>query len=103
MRIIHNYSFTSMAYKKTVHRRRRDRSYRRKNVKSRKVMRGGDTNADIRKCNAKGGLGAAPSDDKNYIITVAQRAGITPDGLMCQKLVIGKHPWQKPYVRQIIA
>jgi hypothetical protein len=31
-----------MAYKKTAHRRRRVRSSRRKNTKSRKVMRGGD-------------------------------------------------------------
>ena len=30
-----------MAYQKTAHRRRRVRSYRRKNAKSRKVMRGG--------------------------------------------------------------
>lgn len=39
-----------MAYKKTAHKRRRARSSRRKNVKSRKVMRGGEMT--MAKCKA---------------------------------------------------
>jgi hypothetical protein len=40
-----------MAYKKTAHRRRRVRSSRRKNTKSRKMMGGGKFNS-IPQCNA---------------------------------------------------
>lgn len=41
-----------MAYKKTAHRRRRVRSSRRKNAKSRKMMRGGGKFNSIPQCNA---------------------------------------------------
>jgi len=41
-----------MAYKKTAHRRRRVRSSRRKNAKSRKMMRGGGKFNSLPQCNA---------------------------------------------------
>ena len=41
-----------MAYKKTAHRRRRVRSSRRKNAKSRKMMRGGGKFNSLLQCNA---------------------------------------------------
>ncbi len=41
-----------MAYKKTAHRRRRVRSSRRKNAKSRKMMRGGGRFNSVKQCNA---------------------------------------------------
>lgn len=41
-----------MAYKKTAHKRRRARSSRRKNVKSRKVMRGGAKFNSVPQCTA---------------------------------------------------
>lgn len=89
-----------MASHKTAHRRRRvHSSKRRKNVKSRKVMRGGDQSADIRRCNAKGGTNAPQSPAKEYIINAALRAKIIPDDLMCSKLVKGNYEWEKPYVR----
>ncbi len=90
-----------MAYKKTAHKRRRARSSRRKNVKSRKVMRGGDEGADIRACNAKGSPNAPSSSDKDYIIKVARGANIIPDSLMCSNLVRGNYQWKKPYVRKL--
>jgi hypothetical protein len=90
-----------MASRKTAHRRRRvHSSKRRKNVKSRKVMRGGDNlSAAIRRCNAKGGILAPKSPDKDFIIKVALNAKIVPNGEMCSNLVKGNHRWEKPYVR----
>lgn len=88
-----------MASRKTAHRRRRvHSSKRRKNVKSRKVMRGGDQATDIRRCNVKGGILAPQSPAKEYIINVARSANIIPDGVMCSKLVKGNYKWEKTYV-----
>jgi len=90
-----------MAYKKTAHRRRRVRSSRRKNAKSRKMMRGGDTNSDIRQCNAKGGVNAPAGQAKEYILQIARNNKINTDGTMCTQLVTRNIKWQPPYVRPV--
>ena len=92
MRIIHNYSFTTMAYKKTVHRRRRARSYRRKNVKSRKVMRGGEMS--MAKCKA---FVSNPANSERVANEKRDR-GITGVGLLaCNELVKTNVDFSVPY------